>query len=133
MPSIGSQLAQRLTKSFTVVKAGTAAFTFADVETLLGSPTQLGNNYIYTVDNFINANLPGNSGSSLDANKTLKDLGKEIRYGTQDEQGLLVLRLVQRAGSVSNNGVDTNPAFYVVVENNVSGLAARYDVGVARV
>ena len=142
MPSVGTKIAQRLTKSF--VTNSDAYLLHSDVSSWVdyGSPTQVGNLYIYdSPSSFIDGmeglwNEGANfypEGNALPSNITLKDLGKDIYFGTRDEPNLVHMRLVGYPGSVANLG-QGGIVGYTYVEINSSELAVYgITVGVSRV
>lgn len=129
MTSVNSQFAQRLTKNLIVTVSSPAFFTNDDLSYLVTSNkpyvTKLGSSYIVKASEAtgILGGFSANGTAAPLINATLKDMGKEVRIGTPTEASLIVLRLVQVAGPVDNNGTpddyDTEGTGYVVVENNV--------------
>ena len=135
MSSVVLQIAQRLTNTFVVTSSAAYSFSTDAVEFFSNAnATSLGNSYIIPVASFGTGTLPA-AGATLTANATLKDLGKEVRFGTPDEASLVVYRKVQRAGLASTNGrsLDSSDTFYVCVENNTDLTGNKVKVGVARV
>jgi len=148
MTSVNSQFAQRLTKNLIVnsVADSPKFFTSSDLSDLVAdnkpNVTKLGSSYIVkaSVIETVLTNFQANGASFPAINATLKDMGKEVRIGTPTEASLVVLRLVQVAGPVDNNGTpddyDADGTAYVVVENNVDDPAVTntdLQVRVARV
>ena len=146
MTSVNSQFAQRLTKNLIVTNSLGNFFNDSDLSLLVqdNKPyvTKLGSSYIVKASEVVSIlnNFAATGGALPAANATLKDMGKEIRIGTPTEASLVVLRLVQVAGPVENNGTpnnyDTDGTGYVVVENNVDNTEVNnlsFEVCVARV
>lgn len=140
MSSVQSQIAQRLTKNFQVVSASAYLLTATNVETAVlagtATATALGNSYILSKATALAANdFPTASATTLTTGDTLLDLGKEVRFGTQDASDLVVYRLVLLPGTAANNGLSGDPAnkFYVCVQNNTTLTGNNLFVGVARV
>ena len=145
MTSIGSRYAKRLSRALQTHTSITSLILTSDLATWLSSNseiTQLGNAYIVSPSSefadIAYTLINGATGSSVDANITLRDLGKEVYLGISKETPLIILRLVQLPGKVINNGtpdkfdgVDTG---YVVVANNTNDPSASdFKVHVSRV
>jgi len=127
MSSVSSHFAQRLTRTLKVGSTNGYLFTQDDIDywynTNKSIITKLGNNYILSAEDFIEQNFIDLDYNRLvNANTSLKDLGREIKIGTTTEAALIVLRLVQLPGLVASNGTpinyDTVDTGYVMVANN---------------
>jgi hypothetical protein len=143
---------QRLTHSFVVNLDGAATFTQANIDAwVAANPGKIKKNgSLYTIagktngSTFVDVLAGGNGASILDdnngirfsINKSLKDFGQEIHFGNGVDSNLLVMRKVQQAGLVADNGVSGLTA-YVVVEDNTTELPgntwSRFRVAVSRV
>ena len=147
MSSVNAQYAQRITKSFVVHVSATDMFTEEDIANFVKDNRpfvkKLGSTYVVseTSNDFKDLIEDGATGLTAsnatgDENTIVKDMGKEVRFGTSSESSLIVMRLVQLVGpSLSNGTADAyngDALGYVVVENNTSDVTG-FDVGVARV
>ena len=153
--SLPREYRQRLTHSFVVNLDGVATFTQANIdEWVAANPGKIKKDgSLYTIDGKASGStfvdvlagyngatiLNDNNGDRFSINKSLKDFGQEIHFGNGIESNLLVLRKVQQAGLVANNGVPTDAGLtaYVVVEDNTTELPgntwSRFRVAVSRV
>lgn len=157
MPSIGTQLKQRLTGRYVVTQdssqgaeRGPYFFNQADVDSWLqanGSKIVHLGGGIYIIPGTASGStfedvLEGNNGATglnpslpdISQRKTVVDLGKEIIIGNAYETRLLVLRLVNSYASAADGlGGYTG---YIVVENNdldLSSTTGRFLPRVARI
>jgi len=98
---------------------------------------KLGNSYIVHSNEDFNTVLVDlfPNGTVTDEGSSVKDFGKQITIGTQDESCILVFRLVQLGGKAENNGTpddyDSNTG-YCLLENNASDVTFR-PISIARV
>ena len=139
MSSLGRKLSQRVTKSFVT---NYAAYLLQRDESSwhgIGTPTKIGNVYVYDSNAlFLSAMqsvwLDGSNylADPIDARVTLKDLGKDLYFGTRNKANLIRLRLVELPGTVDNSG-EKGLVGYVYVEVNYSEPGTYVpEVGVSR-
>ena len=138
--SVLREVNQVLTKTFDVVLAQNlyTPEKFADwYESNKSVVTKLGDSYIVNSDENLNTvlTLLVPTGPITTLRSSVKDFGKQICIGTQDESCLLVFRLVQLRGPVGNNGTPDNydaNTGYCLIENNTIDVVDR-PVSIARV
>jgi len=152
MSSTRSAIAQRLTKKLVTLtnqnnsRANeTAFFLDSDFDTWYSGNTsvvsKVGN--LYVVNDGINPDtvMRGtgpytelvHSGTGIDSNISLTDMGKDIRIGSSTRSDYVVFRRVQVPGTLAKIG-GNGTVGYVVVERNMSDITLpRFQVNVARV
>ena len=137
--SLGRGFSQRVTKSF--VTNGSSYLLKPDESSWdgLGTPSKIGNVYIYdSVASFASAMqtvwLDGSNfiADPIDTGVTIKDLGKDLYFGTQNKANLVRVRLVELPGTVEHSG-ESGLVGYVYVEVNYTRPGTYVpEVGVTR-
>jgi hypothetical protein len=143
MPSIGTFLAQPVTRTFVITQGpdstGVYYFSKAAIDTWYDNNSENVTKVsegLYIVRGAFGSVVGNlNYTGTFDGRKTLIDFGKEVIIGNDINSRLLVLRRVQFWEDASKGGDGFEG--YVVVENNTDDLApsdwGRFTVRVARI
>jgi len=140
MSSTSRAFSQRPTNAFVTNSSGYLLNPDITSWEGLGNPKKIGNVYIYNSFDLFNAAMQtvwlNGSNFVLDpinTNTTIKDLGKDLYFGIQNEANLVHLRLVEVPGTVEDSG-EKGIVGYVYLEVNYANPGTYVpEVGVSRI